>query len=332
MKKFNYNLNTTQQTSTATVSTITQNLTGTTTVTFSLSDIDQTQSPVDKVIITFYDDRELVFNRSLDPSIDTKSLSSTTFTQIIHSELIDSCEKPVDILLHRDDGITDFYTIQFKMFKSLLSDYTDVNLIKTDFIDTEDSQDNLLLTFAADDPGIVGTSILSSNIDDYFYFGSNTTATSSCSTQVGFIDEYDFVQAALSFSTFNISAAGCLDSKFKFKYRTRVGVGTSVINFPGLGSFIPAIPNTQFVHVTGCIGWFPGETTRVKDISVPLIDVYGANLSTAAENYFENVTTGVGTSIMPVSGGYFYIDLYDLEGCETINIATSTLTAYITYK
>ena len=330
MKTFTYTLSTNQQTSTATVSTLSQSMTGTTTVTFSLSDIDQSQSPVDKVIVTFYDDRELVFNRDLSSSTDTKSLSSTTFTQVIHSELINSCEKPVEILLHRDDGITDFYTVEFKMFKSVLDDYVDINLIKTDFIDTDISQDNILLTFEGDNPGLVGTNVLSTNQSEYYYFGSGTTATSSCSTEVGFADEYDFVQAALSFATFNISATGCMDGRFRMKYRTRVGVGTA--NYPGLGDFIPALPNTQFIHVTGYLNWYPDEVTTVKNISIPLIDVYGSDLTPGQDIYFENVCTGIGTCLMPVSAGYFYVDLYDLEGCETVNIATSTLTAYITYK
>ena len=330
MKTTTYTLSTNQQTSTATVSTLSQSMTGTTTVTFSLSNIDQSQSPVDKIIVTFYDDRELVFNRDLSSSTDAKSLSSTTFTQVVHSELINSCEKPVEILLHRDDGITDFYTIEFKMFKSILDDYVDINLIKADFIDTDVSQDNILLTFEGDDPGLVGTNVLSTNQAEYFYFGSGTTATSSCSTEVGFADEYDFVQAALSYATFVVSAAGCMDGKFRLKYRTRTGIGTA--NYPGLGDFIPAIPNTQFVHVTGYLNWHPDEVTTVKNISVPLIDVYGTDLTAGTNIYFENVTTGVGTSLMPVSAGYFFVDLYDLEGCETVNIATSTLTAYITYK
>jgi len=75
MKTTTYTLSTNQQTSTATVSTLSQSMTGTTTVTFSLSDIDQSQSPVDKIIVTFYDDRELVFNRDLSSSTDAKSLS-----------------------------------------------------------------------------------------------------------------------------------------------------------------------------------------------------------------------------------------------------------------
>ena len=79
MKTFTYTLSTTQQPSTATVSTLTQNLTGTTEVTFNLNDIDQTQSPVNKVIVTFTEnDKEVVFNKDLSSTTDTKSLSSTT--------------------------------------------------------------------------------------------------------------------------------------------------------------------------------------------------------------------------------------------------------------
>ena len=331
MKTFTYTLSTTQQTSTATVSTLTQNLTGTTEVTFNLNNIDQTQSPVDKVIVTFTEnDKEVVFNRDLSTTIDTKSLSATTFTEVLDNDVIDlGRPNEVEVLLHRDDGITDLYTISFRMYASKLDNYLDVNLIKGDFIDTDTTQDNVLLTFEADNPGLVGTSLLSTNTDDYFFYDSGTTATSSCSTEVGFEDEYDFVAAALSHATFNVSAAGCADGGFKLKFRTRTGIGTA--NYPGVGNFDPAAPNSQFIHVTGFLNFHPMEGTRVKDINVPLIDIHGANLKPGVSYKLENVSTGVGTSLSTLNRGYFFVDLFDVDGCETVTLGTSTLTAYITY-
>lgn len=329
MKTGTFQIPTTQQTNTATVSTLTPALTGTTNLTLSFDQIDQSKSTVNKIIATYYDDREFVFNRDLT-SGNLSSLSATTLTQTIHNDLVDEARKPVQILLHRDDGITDSYTVEFRVFKSELDDYTDVNLIKTDFIDAGQAQDNLLLTFEADDPGIVGTSLLSSNTNDYFFYDSGTTATSSCSTEVGFEDEYAFVQAALSHATFNVSADGCADGGFKLKYRTRTGIGTAI--WPGVGNFDPALPNSQFIHVTGFLNFHPLEETRVKDINIPLVDILGASLKPGIEFKIENVSTGVGTSLQPLSGGYFFVDLFDVDGCETVTVGTSTLTAYITYN
>lgn len=331
MKTFDYTLNTTQQSSTATVDTLTQNLTGTTDVTFSLSGIDQTESPVDKVIVTFTEnDKEIVFNRDLSTTTDSKSLSAVTFTEVLDNDIIDlGRPNEVEILLHRDDGITDLYTIVFRMYASQLDSYTDINLIKSDFIDTNNSQDNVLLTFEAEDPGLVGTSLLSANTDEYLFYGSGTTETSSCSTEVGFQDEFDFVAAALSHGIFNVEADGCSENGFKLKFRTRTGIGTA--NYPGVGYFNPAIPNSQFIHVSGFLDFYPTDVTRVKNINVPLLDIKGSNLKPNVVYQLENVATGIGTSLTPLSGGYFFIDLYDIDGCETVTLGTSTLTAYITY-
>lgn len=333
MKSLSYTLNTTQETSTATISTVSQAVTGSTEVTFLLSGIDQSHSSVDKIIVTIREIseiKELVFNRNLSPSTDSKSLSSTTFKHIVENSLLDGDrEYRVDVAMHRDDGITDLYTIEFERYRSQLNDYLDVNLIKTDFVDTDTSQDNLLLTFEADDPSLVGTSLLSSNVDDYFYYASGNTSTGTCSTEVGFEDEYDFVQSALSHATFNVAADGCADGGFKLKFRTRTGIGTA--SFPGVGFFNPALPNSQFIHVTGFLNFHPLEDTRVKDINVPLVDIEGSNLKPGVTYKIENVSTGIGTSLSPLTGGYFFVDLYDVDGCETVTLGTSTLTAYITY-
>tara|TARA_E500000318_G_C3567534_1_gene216336 strand:+ start:4225 stop:5247 length:1023 start_codon:yes stop_codon:yes gene_type:complete len=336
MKISTYTLTTSQQTNTATISTVTQNLTGTTNITFSLSGIDQVQSPVDKIIVTFYDDREVVYSRDLETTTDVKSLSSAVFTQVIHSELIDGCEKQVDFLLHRDDGISDLYTVAFKMYKSILSDYVDINLVKSDFFEVDSNGNNgdtLLLTFEADNPELVGLNYLNLDSNDYNYFGSTeNTNTSSCSTVVDFVakDEIAIIEAYRSHSLIDVSAAGCLDSKFNLKYRTRTGIGTA--NLPGLGWVEPAIMNSQFMHVTGFLQWHSNDDSSIKDINIPIIDIYGSNLENPYSVYLNNVCTGVGTSLMPVSGGYFFVDLYGLAGCETVNIGTSTLTAYISYN
>lgn len=342
MKTFSYTLSTIQQTSTPTISTLTQNLTGTNNVIFNFGEIDQSTSTIDKIIVTFYDDRELVFTRDLDTTINQYILSSTEFTEIIHSELIDGCEKNIEILLHREDGITDLYILSFKMYRSKVNDYNNINLIKTDFFEVDNNGpngDTLLLTFEGDNPGIVGQNYINFNNEEYNYFGNtNNTNTSGCTSVIDFVDfdEIALIQAAQSHTQISVSATGCIESNIKVKYRTRQG--NVDIDLPNIGITAPASPNTQFVHVTGYLSWSPndinelGEVTRVKDIEIPIIDIFGSYVTDPNRVFLNNAYTGVGTSVMPVSGGYLFVDLYDLDASSTVSIGTSTLTAYINYN
>ena len=70
---------------------------------------------------------------------------------------------------------------------------------------------------------------------------------------------------------------------------------------------------------------------NIKTISIPLIDIVGTRVS-LGDYYFTNVNTGVGTSVMGLaSGGYFYVDLYDIQGCDNLTTTTSTITAFVNY-
>ena len=70
-----------------------------------------------------------------------------------------------------------------------------------------------------------------------------------------------------------------------------------------------------------------------KTITIPLIDITGTKTNFTLSNYyFTNVNVGVGTSMTGLaSGGYFYVDLYDVTGCDSITTATSTITAFVNY-
>lgn len=346
MNTFDYTLVTEQNTLTQTASTIYQSVTGTNNITFSLSGIDQSESPVDKVIVTFYDDRELVFNRSFTDSLS--SLSAVTFTQAIESEVIDQCSKPVLFALHRDDGITDFFNLVFYVYSGRVSDYEDINLIKSDFIKagTNDKYgDTLIHTFETSEPKMAGMNILTLDSDEYDFFNgySDFIALTGESTQVGFTgypDEYAIVNSYANAGggvnipgIFNVLRSGSTSNPFSVKFRTRQPLANASLNI-GLGTqpFIPAIPGTQFLHTSGYLNWNCNELDSIKSINVPIIDVVGVDIRDGYVPVFKLAGTGIGTSMAPVSGGYFFVDLFDVESCsENVNLATSTLTAYITY-
>lgn len=334
MNTFDYTLTTTQ-TTTATFSTLNQNLTGTKMVNFSLSGIDQAESAVDKIIVTFYDDREIVFNRSLETTADIKSLSATTFSQIIESEIISECSKPVIFTLHRDDGVTDSFTVMFNVFTNIVDDYGDINLIKTDYLDAGNNGsygETLILNFAGDRPGIGGLNLINFNKDDFdFYSETSTNITSAENVKVGFVDEFDIVNSYVSHRDFKVQRIGAMSSPFFVKYRTRSGTVTAV-GPDGTTVYSPASPNTQFANVSGYLHWECNDDQSLKDITVPIVDIKGSLLSDDTIHVMGNSQVGVGTSLMPVENGYFFVDLFNVNSCDTtVTLGTSTLTAFINY-
>jgi len=90
------------------------------------------------------------------------------------------------------------------------------------------------------------------------------------------------------------------------------------------------------MHLSGFLTWNCGDLLKdvdlsTKTITIPLVDIVGTRVS-LGDYYFTNVNTGVGTSIMGLaSGGYFYVDLYDVSGCDSITTQTSTITAFVNY-
>jgi len=100
--------------------------------------------------------------------------------------------------------------------------------------------------------------------------------------------------------------------------------------------YIPLTANSGFAHLSGFLTWNCGDFIKdidlsTKTITIPLTDIVGTRVS-LGDYYFTNVNTGVGTSVMGIaSGGYFYVDLYDVAGCDNISTTHSTITAFVNY-
>ena len=100
--------------------------------------------------------------------------------------------------------------------------------------------------------------------------------------------------------------------------------------------YVPLTANSSFIHLSGTLNWNCGDIIKdidltTKTITIPLIDITGTKTS-LTDYYFTNVNTGVGTSMTGLaSGGYFYLDLYDVTGCDSLTTTTSTITAFVNY-
>ena len=132
MKQYNYTLTTTQTASDAgSVSAQTISISGSNNIIFSLSGIDQSYSTVNKVIAEFPDRTQRVFTRNLTAS-NLSTISATTFEEIIESEVQEICNKDITFNLLRDDGFIDTHVVTFDVNVTNLTDYTDINLIKSE--------------------------------------------------------------------------------------------------------------------------------------------------------------------------------------------------------
>ena len=336
MKEYNYTLTTSQTaTSAGSLSADTISLTGTNNVIFSLSGIDQQYSTINKVIAEFPNRSEQVFTRTLTDNVS--SLSATTFNSIIESEVQDECSKEISFYLHRDDGFIDTHVLTFDVTTTNLDDYTDVNLIKSEYfaIDTNDS--NLVLTFNADDPNITGVNLI--DIDQISKtkgtdYGTTRSSVSSLSSLISLHAETFITNAGRSNLKGLAIRSGDSSQRATVKFTTRVPtVTTELVEYGDTSKiFSPAIPNTTFFHTSGQIVWHANEEVQVKSFNIPLIDSYGAYiniLGTGNEQaYFHNYFTGL---TQPVSANYFFVDLFDLSGCDVELCECSTLTAYINY-
>ena len=173
---------------------------------------------------------------------------------------------------------------------------------------------------------------------------------------VGFTTEYIQTQASESNTGGNIqvnlgnnlNAMGLPkeNGKLSFKWRTRAaetrdsGNTNAIINLPNNPTlfYIPLTANSGFAHLSGFLTWNCNDLLKdidlsTKTITVPLIDITGTRTTFNLSNYyFTNVNVGVGTSMTGLtSGGYFYVDLYDITGCDSITTTTSTITAFVNY-
>ena len=341
MKEYNYTLTTSQTTASGgSLSADTISLTGTNNVIFSLSGIGQQYSTINKVIAEFPNRSEQVFTRTLTANVS--SLSATIFNNIIESEVQDECSKEISFYLHRDDGFIDTHVLTFDVTTTNLDDYTDVNLIKSEYFAIDTNDNNLVLTFNADDPNITGVNLI--DFDQISrpthpektkkYFSNTGSPVSSLSSLISLHADTIVTNAGRSNLKGLTIRSGDNSQRATVKFTTRVPtVTTELVDYVDTSKiFSPAIPNTTFFHTSGQIVWHANEEVQVKSFNIPLIDSYGAYVNILGtgntQAYFHNYFTG---QTQTVSANYFFVDLFDLSGCEVELCECSTLTAYINY-
>tara|TARA_R110002012_G_scaffold179504_2_gene345162 strand:+ start:92 stop:1180 length:1089 start_codon:yes stop_codon:yes gene_type:complete len=340
-----------------------QSLTGSTNVTFSLSGLNtgyeaQANYRMNKVVVDFDDGKELVLTRSLSGTT-LPSLSTETFEHVLQTDFTDQANRHIYFTIYREDQHVDVIDVKFTMFKPPITTYEDVNLLKTDYFNNDIDNEKLLLTFINKNPEVIGLSLLDLDIPSQAGFDPALTTTSqSTSTNafnVGFTTEYINIHASNSNTSnaIQVKLGDVIDrntglpkdnGKVSFKYRTRAAASIESGNSPGVVNlpnnpdlfYIPLTANSSFVHLSGFLSWGCGDIIKdidltTKTITIPLIDITGTKTS-LTDYYFTNVGVGVGTSMTGLaSGGYFYLDLYDVTGCDSITTTTSTITAFVNY-
>jgi len=339
-----------------------QSLTGTTDVTFSLSGLNtlyevNNDYKINKVVVDFDDGKELVLTRSLSGTT-IASLSSEAFNHVIQTDFTDQAKRHVYFTLYRDDQKVDVIDLKFTMFKPPITTYEDVNLLKTDYFNNDVDNEKLLLTFINKNPEVLGLSLLDINVPGKAGYDPSLTTSQSTSTNsftVGFTTDYIHTHASESNTgnTIQVSLGDTINpntglpkdnGKISFKYRTRApetaesGNSNAVVNLPNNPHlfYVPLTANSSFIHLSGFLTWNCSDIMKdidltTKTITIPLIDITGTKTS-LTDYYFTNVNTGVGTSMTGLaSGGYFYLDLYDVTGCDSITTTTSTITAFVNY-
>ena len=342
MNTYNYTIQSTPAATSKTDITKTIALTGTTDVTFSLSGLSAYDASIadpaanaayriNKVIVDLDDDRqnELIFNRILSDT-EITSLSTTTFKHVFETQFTDKAEHDIYITIQRDDSIIDVITVKVTSHRAALETYENINLIKTDYFNDENDEDEkVLVTFINKNPEVLGINLLDLKADyitEYDPLSSISQELSSNAFNVGFTTEY--VQVHASDSSTNDAIIVKLDPKtgmlknhgnVALKYRTRAAdPDLGEINLPSnpLLFYIPLTANSGFIHLSGYLNWNCGDLLKDvnlsdKYISIPLTDITGVKTD-LVDYYFTNVNTGAGTSATGlVSGGYFLVDIYD---------------------
>jgi len=339
-----------------------QSLTGTTDVTFSLSGLSAYDANTDwrmnKIVVDFDDGEELVITRPLSATT-IPSLTGNTFKHIIQTDIVDRAKRHVYFTIYRDDLKVDVIDLRFTMFQPPVTAYEDVNLLKTDYFNNDVDDEKLLLTFINKNPEVLGLSLLDLDIPaaaDYDPLITTNQGVSANEFNVGFTTEYIQTHAAKSNTGGaiqvnlgnNLNAMGLPkeNGKVSFKWRTRAaeplqsGNTNAVINLPNNPTlfYIPLTANSGFTHLSGFLSWNCNDLLKdidlsTKTITIPLLDITGTRTTFNLSNYyFTNVNVGVGTSMTGLaSGGYFYVDLYDVTGCDSITTTTSTITAFVNY-
>ena len=361
MNTFTYTVTATPG-STGETKTKSESLTGTTDVTFSLSGLSAYDATTDyrmnKVVVDFDDGEELVITRPLSGTT-IPSLTGETFNHIIHTDIVDEAKRSVYFTIYRDDQQVDVVWLKFKMFQPPITTYEDINLLKTDYFNNDTDDEKILLTFINKNPEVLGISLLDLDIQKEATFDPSITLSQGLSTSefnVGFTTEYIQTQASTSNTGGaiqvnlgnNLNAMGLPkeNGKVSFKWRTRAaepeasGNTEAVINLPNNPTlfYIPLTANSGFAHLSGFLTWNCNDLLKdidlsTKTITIPLLDITGTKTNFTLSNYyFTNVNVGIGTSMTGLaSGGYFYVDLYDVAGCDSLTTTTSTITAFVNY-
>lgn len=334
-----------------------QSITGTNNVMFLLNGLSgydvNGYSSLNKVIVDFDDGEELVINRPLSAST-IPSLSGETFSHIIESDFTDVVKRHVYFTLYRDDQEVDVIDLRLTVHKAPITTYENVNLLKTDYFNDDNNDEKLLLTFINKNPEVLGLNLLDIETNTNAPYDPNLTTsqgTSAESFNVGFTTEYVHTNASHS-NTNNAIQVQIGDvinpntglpksnGSISMKFRTRAqdpDDHSDAIYLPNNTLFyIPLTANSGFAHLSGYLTWNCGDFIKdidisTKTITIPLIDIVGTRVS-LGDYYFTNVNTGFGTSIHGnVGGGYFYVDLYDVSGCDSLTTTTSTITAFVNY-
>jgi len=349
---------------TASLSTFSASLTGTTNVTFSLSGLSSYDNhatrKINKIIVDFEKDGsdELIINR---PIVTTSipPISTNTFTHVLETEPIDNTIKNVYLTLYRDDLKIDIIDIGFNMSQPGIESFEDINLINTDYFNTTNSTDEkLLLTFINKNPEVLGLNLIDIDTIARSEFDPALTYSQTISSEsfnIGFTTEYVQVDAnesntgdAIIVEITNIynpiTKKAKNNDNITIRYRTRAAnpdIGS--IYMPGQSlakgdtTYVPLTANSAFMHLTGYLNWNAGDLIKdvelaQKTISIPLIDITGTRASLADSSYFyyTNVGSGVSVSQIPL-GGYFMVDLYEPKSCNTLTTGISTITAFVDY-
>ena len=335
-----------------------QSITGTNDVTFDFGGLSSYDAAaggnyrINKVLVDFDDGEELIINRPLSAST-IPSLSSETFTHIIESEFTDKSTRHVYFTIYRDDQEVDVIDLKFTVHRAPIQTYENVNLLKTDYFNDDNNDEKLLLTFINKNPEVLGLSLLDVETDGELYDPALSTSqgVSSESFNIGFTTEYVHTNAKESNTGQNIqvqisdvinpnTGLPKNNGSITMKYRTRAADpdnqgAIALPNNPAL-FYIPLTANSGFAHLSGYLSWNCNDLLKdidlsTKTITIPLVDIVGTRVS-LGDYYFTNVNTGVGTSVTGLaSGGYFYVDLYDVTGCDNLTTQTSTITAFVNY-
>jgi len=348
----------------------TQSLTGTTDVTFALSGLSAYDTPastskINKIVVDYdegirgrdgFSAGNLTINRPLS-STGIPTLSSETFTQILQTEFTNETDRHVYFSIYRDDLYVDVIDVKFTMSKPSIDEYENINLLKTDYFNNDEENEKLLLTFINKNPEVIGLSLVNLDIPGKEGFDPSLTTSQHTSTNtfnVGFTTEYVQVDAsnsntgnAIQISLDDIYKSTGLpknNSKITLKYRTRAADPTNAslteIPFPGTiasqSLYVPLTAGSGFLHLSGFLNWNCDDLIKDVDLStqtitLPLIDIKGTRTN-LADYYFTNYNSGIGASTQqPVSAGYFYVDIWNVDSCDTVTTQTSTITTFVNY-